>query len=69
MRMVYHSPLGLEPVEVEIVEIDFEKRSATILLPIDRDTILNVIRREEGMEEILCVQRTVAREHLRPLPR
>ncbi len=69
MRMVYHSPLGFEPVEVDVVEMDFQKGCATILLPIERDTILNVIRREEGMEEIVCVQRTVAREHLRPLPR
>jgi hypothetical protein len=69
MKMVYHSPLGFEPVEVEIVEIDFLKGSALILLPIERDTILNVIRREEGMEEILCVQREVACASLRPLPR
>lgn len=67
--MVYRSPLGFEPVEVEVVEIDFLKGSALILLPIGHDTILNTIRREEGMEEIRCVQREVACTSLRPLPR
>lgn len=67
--MLYHSPIGFEPVEVEVVEIDFLKCTALILLPIGRDTVLNAIRREEGMQEIRCVQREVSRASLRPLPR
>lgn len=67
--MIYESALGLEPIEVEVLEIDFDRDSATILMPLGSDVLANVFRREAGEPEIRNIRRTVPRSLLRPLPR
>ncbi len=67
MKMIYESALGLEPVEVEVLEIDFDRDSAVILMPLGKDTLANLFLREEGKPEIRYVQRSVPRSLLRPL--
>lgn len=67
--MIYQSALGLEPVEVEVLEIDFDNDSATILMPLGSDALANVFRREAGEPEIRNICRAVPRSLLRPLPR
>lgn len=66
--MIYESMLGLDPVEVEVLEIDEVKGTARIIIPITADTLANVFRREAGEPEIEHVTRTVPRATLRPLP-
>ena len=72
-RMLYQPPFfGMsaeKPVEVEIVELDFEKGSAVVLVPVGSDTLANVFRREAGEPEIDFVRRTVPRSSLRPISR
>lgn len=67
--MIYQSALGLEPVEVEVLEIDFDNDSATILMSLGSDVLANIFRREAGEPEIRHIRRTVPRSLLRPLPR
>lgn len=63
-------PTGLfDPVEVEVVEIDFVKNCALVLMPMGSNTLANVFLREEGKPEIEYVRRTVCRDDLKKIPR
>jgi len=64
MRMIYHSDLGLDPVEVEVEEIDFERGSAKITVPVGPDALANVFR-QHGEPLVTSVKRTVPRSSLR----
>lgn len=74
MKMLYDPPplLGLsflkvEPVEVEVLEVDFEHGTALIIAPLDERAVINLIRKRDGNPPLKTMQRRVLREDLKPL--
>ena len=69
MKMLYRPSSGLgEPVEVEVLEIDFVRGSARVRVPLGSDALVNVFAREAGEPEIGYVHRTVRRCDLENIP-
>ena len=60
--------LKTEPEEVEIIEVDFERGMATVVSPIHPDTVINILRRKNGLPPLTVARRRVLREYLKPLP-
>lgn len=75
MKMLYTPApfLGIEafrvpPIEVEVLEIDFEQRRARVLQSIGENSIVNILRRKEGRPPLLSTfERWVDKSCLRPV--
>jgi hypothetical protein len=71
MKMLYTPEaafafLKLEPEVVEVVEVDFERGSATVIIDVPAGALVNVLRRD-GTSPIKKMWRVVARASLSPL--
>ena len=65
MRMMYHGPI-FEPIEVEVLEVDFIKNMAVVEYEIEPNALARVFRNME--DPPLCrVRRSVPNTMLKPL--
>lgn len=76
MKMRYSSPadvlwrfLGMPPmqIEVEVLEMDFERGMALVKKPIPKNCILNIMRARSGKEPLEHVVEHVAKRYLSPI--